>query len=76
MTSVAAKNGATYAITLALITRHRLAPPSHRRPKHLDRETMLLWIQQRHAAGQSLVWTTVCLENRDHALATRREFYS
>jgi hypothetical protein len=53
-----------------------LSHVSHRRPKHLDRETMLLWIQQRHAAGQSLVWTTVCLENRDHALAIRREFYS
>ncbi len=35
---------------------------------------MILWLQQRQAAGQSLRWTVVCLENRDHALAIRREF--
>jgi len=37
---------------------------------------MILWLQQRHAAGQSLRWTVVCLENRDHALAIRRVFRS
>jgi hypothetical protein len=51
-----------------------LANVSRRRPKHLDREMMILWLQQRKAAGQSLRWTVVCLENRDHALAIRREF--
>ena len=51
-----------------------LANVSRRRPKHLDRELMILWLQQRKAAGQSLRWTVVCLENRDHALAIRREF--
>ena len=54
----------------------KLSNVSRRRPKHLDRETMILWLQQRQAAGQSLVWTKVCLENRDYALAIRREFYS
>jgi hypothetical protein len=51
-----------------------LANVSRRRPKHLDRELMILWLQHRKAAGQSLRWTVVCLENRDHALAIRREF--
>jgi hypothetical protein len=37
---------------------------------------MILWLQQRHSAGQSLGWTKVCLENRDYALAIRREFQS
>ena len=49
---------------------------SRRRPKHLDRETMLLWLRQRHAAGESLFWTEVCLENRDTAFAIRRTFGS
>jgi len=53
-----------------------LANVTHRRPKHLDRETMLLWLRNRQAAGQSLVYGEVCLENRDHALAIRREFGS
>ena len=44
-----------------------LANVSRRRPKHLDREAMILWLQQRPAAGQSLRWTVVCLENRDYA---------
>jgi hypothetical protein len=35
---------------------------------------MILWLKQRHAAGQSLRWTVVCLENRDYALAIRRTF--
>jgi len=53
-----------------------LANVSRRRPKHLDREMMILWLQQRKTAGQSLRWTVVCLENRDHALAIRRTFDS
>jgi len=53
-----------------------LANVSRRRPKHLDRELMILWLQQRRAAGQSLTWTAVCLENRDYALAIRRVFHS
>jgi hypothetical protein len=53
-----------------------LSNVSHRRPKHLDRESMMLWLQNRQAANQSLVWTKVCLENRDYALAIRREFGS
>ncbi len=51
-----------------------LANVSRRRPKHLDREVMILWLQQRQAAGKSLKWTAVCLENRDYALAIRRTF--
>ena len=51
-----------------------LANVSRRRPKHLDRELMILWLQQRQAAGQSLTWTAVCLENRHYALAIRRVF--
>jgi hypothetical protein len=42
-----------------------LANVSRRRPKHLDREMMILWLQQRQAAGQSLRWTVICLANRD-----------
>ncbi len=53
-----------------------LANVTHRRPKHLDREAMLLWIRNRQAAGQSLVFSEVCLEKRDYALAIRREFRS
>jgi hypothetical protein len=53
-----------------------LANVPHRRPKHLDRETMILWLQQRQAAGQNLIWTDVCLENRDYATAIRRTFHS
>jgi len=51
-----------------------LANVSRRRPKHLDRELMIRWLQQRRAAGQSLTWTAVCLENRGYALAIRRVF--
>ncbi len=47
-----------------------------RRPRHLDRETMLLWLRNRKEAGQSITFTEVCLENRAHALAIRREFGS
>jgi len=53
-----------------------LANVSRRRPKHLDRELMILWLQQRRATGQSLSWTAVCLENRGYALAIRRVFRS
>ena len=53
-----------------------LAHTSRRRPKHLDLETMMLWLKERKAAGQTLVWTEVCLENRTYALAIRRRFRS
>lgn len=49
---------------------------THRRPKHLDREGMILWLRNRQATGQSLVFSEVCLENRAHALAIRRTFGS
>jgi hypothetical protein len=49
---------------------------THRRPKHLDREAMILWLRNRQAAGQSLVYGEVCLENRDYAMAIKREFCS
>jgi hypothetical protein len=39
-------------------------------------ETMKLWLKEREASGQSLVWTKVCLENRTYALAIRRRFRS
>lgn len=51
-----------------------MANVSRRRPKHLDRKVMILWLQQRQAAGKSLKWTEICLENRDYALAIRRTF--
>ncbi len=53
-----------------------LANVSRRRPRHVDREMMILWLQHRHAASQTLVYTEVSLENRDHALAIRRTFGS
>jgi len=53
-----------------------LANVTHHRPKHFDRDAMLLWLRNRQAAGQSLVYTDVCLENRDYALAIRRVFRS
>ncbi len=37
---------------------------------------LLLSIRNRQAAGQSLVFSEVCLEKRDYALAIRREFRS
>lgn len=53
-----------------------LANVSRRRPKDFTREAGILWLQERHAAGQTLVWTEVCLENRDYAVAIRRTFRS
>jgi hypothetical protein len=37
---------------------------------------MLLWIRNRKEAGQSITFSEVCLENRDYALAIKREFRS
>ncbi len=51
-----------------------LANVSRWRPKHLDRDLMILWLQQRQAAGQSLKCTAVCLGNRDYVMAIRRTF--
>jgi hypothetical protein len=53
-----------------------MANVTHRRPKHLDRDTMLLWIRSRKEADQSFTFSEVCLENRDYALAIKREFGS
>jgi hypothetical protein len=53
-----------------------LANVTHRRPKNLDHDAMLLWIRNRKAAGQTVVFSEFCLENRDYAFAIRREFRS
>jgi len=53
-----------------------LANVSRRRPDNFDRETMLLWLRARQVAGESLVYTEVCLEHRDKGLAIRRTFGS
>jgi hypothetical protein len=53
-----------------------LANVTPRRPKNLDREAMLLWIRNRQESGQSIRFSDVCLENRDYALAIKREFRS
>ncbi len=53
-----------------------LANVSRRRPDNFDREAMLLWLQHRRAAGQSLTYSEVCLEHRDKALSIRRTFGS
>lgn len=53
-----------------------MANVTHRRPKHLDRESMLLWLRNRKEADQSFTFSEVCLENRDYALAIKREFGS
>jgi hypothetical protein len=58
----------TAGINLANVTRHR--------PKNLDRDAMLLWIRNRKEAGQSITFSEVCFENRDYALAIKREFRS
>ncbi|TWU39376.1 hypothetical protein [Novipirellula artificiosorum] len=49
---------------------------SRRRPPHMDRNTILHWIRERHATGQSMTFSSVCLENRDVALAIKRTFGS
>ena len=61
------------ALTAACIN---LANVTHRRPKPLDRDSMLLWIRNRQVASQTLVCGEVCLENRDNASAIKREFRS
>lgn len=61
------------ALTAAGINR---ANVSRRRPKNFDRETMILWMKERQTSGKSLIWTEVCLEHRDKALAIRRTFGS
>ena len=53
-----------------------MANVTHRRPKHLDRESMLLWLRNRKEADQPFTFSEVCLENRDYALAIKREFGS
>ena len=46
------------------------------KPQNLTREAMILWLQNRRSAGQTLMLRDVCLENRDYAMAIRREFGS
>ncbi|MFN3194272.1 MAG: homing endonuclease associated repeat-containing protein [Aureliella sp.] len=53
-----------------------LAHLSRRQPKRIDNETMVLWLKERASAEQTLVWTEVCLENREQAFAIRRRFGS
>jgi hypothetical protein len=53
-----------------------MANVTHRRPKNLDRESMLLWIRNRKESDQLFTFSEVCLENRDYALAIKREFGS
>ncbi len=55
-------------INLTNVTRHK--------PKNLDRDAMLLWIRNRKDSGHSINFSEVCLENRDYALAIKREFRS
>lgn len=44
--------------------------------KHLNRATMLFWLRSRKAEGKTVMYRDVCLENRNYALAIRREFGS
>ncbi len=37
---------------------------------------MIQWLRDRQAAGQSLIYSEVCLKNRDKAMAIRRTFGS
>jgi len=53
-----------------------LANIARRKPKHLDRDSMILWLRNRQVSGQSTIYWEVCLENREYALAIRREFGS
>lgn len=39
-------------------------------------KSMLLWLSNRKEADQSFTFSEVCLENRDYALAIKREFGS
>lgn len=46
-----------------------LANVSGRCLENFDREAIILWLLDRRAAGESLVFSKVCLEYRDKALA-------
>ena len=59
---------AAAGINLSNVSRHR--------PKHFDREPMILWLKHRQAAGKSLAYGEACLENRDKAIAIKRTFGS
>jgi hypothetical protein len=37
---------------------------------------MLLWIRNRKEVSQSITFSEVCFENRDYALAIKREIHS
>ena len=47
-----------------------LANVTHRRPKHFDRETILLWLCNRRVANQSLIYIEIGLENSAHSPAS------
>ncbi len=53
-----------------------LAHVNKRGLRQLSAEAMILWLQERHQRGQSLVWTEVAMENRDQALSIKRQFGS
>jgi hypothetical protein len=53
-----------------------LSNVTNKTTKHLNRATMLLWLQCRKAEGKTVMYRDVCLENRLYALAIRREFGS
>ena len=53
-----------------------LSNVTHKTTKHLNRATMVLWLQCRKAEGKTVMYRDVCLENRLYALAIRREFGS
>jgi hypothetical protein len=53
-----------------------LSNVSRRRPDNFARETMILWLRNRQAAGEPASDSEVCLENRDKALAIWRTFGS
>ncbi len=53
-----------------------LSNVTNKTTKHLNRATMLFWLRGRKAEGKTVMYRDVCLENRNYALAIRREFGS
>ncbi|WP_146601933.1 hypothetical protein [Novipirellula aureliae] len=68
-----ASAGPSVLVTLSLLG---FVNVSRRRPPHMNRDTLLHWIKERHSAGRSMKFSDVCLENRDMALAVKRTFGS
>jgi hypothetical protein len=46
------------------------------KPRRIPRADLLAQIHERHAAGKSMVWKQVCLENRAFATAVKNAFKS